>query len=320
MHIDQLFNRLRDHQFHSGSALAQQLGVTRARIWQQMANLEGMGVPIWRVRGRGYRLSPDFDVLQQEWLLANLADVQARIDQLQVVASISSTNAALMNAPLPGQGYSILTSEHQSAGRGRQGKPWITPMGTNIAVSFALARVPLARLEALSLCLGVALARVLEALGVADVRVKWPNDVYIGGAKVAGILVELKPQEDAAARLVVGLGVNLGHSFEASDLGQPSTHVNAHLPVPVGRNPFLARLIRVVMQSIDAHLAQGLAATLEHWPRFDYLHQQSVVITRPHQQCYGLAMGLDGSGRLLVQVEDEIQAFDHGEVSVRVQQ
>ncbi len=320
MQIDALVDLLREPGYHSGNDLAKQLGISRARVWQMIKHLESLGLPIWSVRGRGYRVAPDVSLLHRQNVLSVLsaARLTKRIENLQLVASINSTNAALLGA-LSGQtGYAILSSEHQYEGRGRQGRTWYTPMASNLACSFALASVPLVCLPGLSLSLGVAIADMLRKLGLAKAMVKWPNDIYLADAKVAGILVELRVKEDSSARLVIGVGMNVNHSLDSTLVARPTTHVNAHLPQAIERSTLLAYLIQAVVEASDRHLAQGMTWLHQQWPGFDYLLQREVRVHTNNAVLKGQAQGIDDQGRLMVLVNGQCQVFDHGEVSVRV--
>ena len=106
----------------------------------------------------------------------------------------------------------LLVAEQQTAGRGRHGRRWRSARGASLTFSLAvtLAR-PLRELPALSPLVGAALARSLRRLGVRRVRVKWPNDLLVGGAKLAGILIETRPIA-GATRAVIGVGINYRRS------------------------------------------------------------------------------------------------------------
>lgn len=318
MQIDGLVDLLRDGHYHSGNAMAVELGVTRARIWQMIQHLQAMGLPIWSVRGRGYRVAPEVSLLQRQRVTSELQAVQHRLESLQIVTDINSTNAALLGAVNGTKGYAVLSSEYQSAGRGRHGKDWLTPMASNLACSLALAAVPLHQLPALSVAIGLALAQMLRAIGIDRARVKWPNDIFIDDAKVAGVLVELRPREDSHARLVIGVGMNVNHSFAPTTLGRTTTHINAHLTSSIDRNDLLALLITTVIQAVDRHLQQGLSPVLTLWPALDYLQGKWVTVVRGVDQLSGWVQGIDAHGRLRVDCDGEPYSFDHGEVQVGV--
>lgn len=315
---EQVLETLRDGRYHSGSDIAKQIGGTRARVWQCIQQLQSWGVDIWRVRGRGYRLSPDVELIERTQVLAKLSKAtKAQLSVADFALDLPSTNAHLLEAPLHG-GFNLMVSEHQSAGKGRHGKTWLSPPAQNLSFSLAIQVDNLACLQALSLTVGLSVAHVLNDLGVAA-QVKWPNDIYIGGQKAAGILVELKTLEDRSAKVVIGIGLNVNSSFSQADIAQQSTHVNHWLAQPVRRTDLLVALLERLIGDVSQHVSQGRQALLASWPQYDWLAGQTVnVLKGSVVSQHGEAVGIDDQGNLLVRGEDDqLAIIAHGEVSVR---
>src|SRR5690606_4226150 len=131
----------------------------------------------------------------------------------------------------PVQGVAVLLAERQTAGRGRRGRHWASPLAANLYLS-ASRRYGggLARLGGLSLAAGTAVAEALRALGASGVQLKWPNDLVIGGRKLGGLLVEGSGEPAGAARAVVGLGLNVRMpETEGGRIDQPWTDLGAVL-------------------------------------------------------------------------------------------
>jgi BirA family transcriptional regulator, biotin operon repressor / biotin---[acetyl-CoA-carboxylase] ligase len=189
----------------------------------------------------------------------------------------------------------LVTAAAQSAGRGRQGRIWSAPAGHALLMSLVLRGAhPL-----LPLAAAVAVA---DAVG-ADAQIKWPNDVLVGGRKVAGILAEARPQEDWA---VLGIGVNVAVRVE--DL-PPELHGRA---ATLGRDPadvepFLATLLA----ALDRALSLPADRLLDAWRSRDALLGRPITWTAGR----GTAAGIDGEGRLVVELPDGGRtALDAGEV------
>ncbi|MFD1720877.1 biotin--[acetyl-CoA-carboxylase] ligase [Amnibacterium endophyticum] len=145
----------------------------------------------------------------------------ALVARLEVVERAGSTNADLVRAagddPEAWPAPAVLVTDHQTAGRGRQGRTWSAGAGDSLAISVLLdPGVPRERLGWLSLAAGAAMTRALRGLGV-EASAKWPNDVLIGGRKVCGVLAEALPD---GRRVVVGAGLN--HAGRAADLPVPT--------------------------------------------------------------------------------------------------
>jgi BirA family biotin operon repressor/biotin-[acetyl-CoA-carboxylase] ligase len=195
----------------------------------------------------------------------------------------------------------LVTAAEQTAGRGRQGRSWAAPPGRALLLSLVLRAPP----SLLPLCAAVAVAEAAEAVGGPGVaaRIKWPNDVLVNGRKVAGILVEARPQESWA---VLGIGLNVAVRPEdlpadlrrtAGTLGREPAHLEAAL------DALLAALERV--------LAKDTAAMLAAWRERDALAGREVAWSGGH----GIAGGVDGEGRLVVQLAGGGRtALDAGEV------
>ncbi|WP_119393753.1 biotin--[acetyl-CoA-carboxylase] ligase [Salinibius halmophilus] len=315
---EQVLEVLRDGRYHSGSEIAKQQGATRARVWQCIEQLQSWGIEIWRVRGKGYRLSPDMELVERSAVLALLEGVaREQLKLADFALDIPSTNSHLLECPSV-DGYSLMFAEHQSAGKGRHGRVWKSPLAQNLSFSIAKQVDHLSAIQALSLTVGQSVAQVLRDMGV-PVQLKWPNDVYIDGKKAAGILVELKTMEDRSAKVVIGVGVNVNASYKAEDIAQQSTHINEWLAKPISRTELLAKLLNQIIADVDDHLAGGREALLKKWSIFDWLHGKDVNLLRAGEVVEsGKAVGLDDLGSLLIENDDgEVSAIAHGEVSVR---
>lgn len=236
---------------------------------------------------------------------------------VEVVAQTGSTNADLLAraphlaAPL------LLVAEHQTAGRGRAGRSWLSEPGNSLTFSLAWRFADgLRGLAGLPLAIGVALAETLGRLG-QPVQLKWPNDVLKDGDKLAGILVETQALPDGAAWTIVGIGLNLVMPDALEDrIGRSAAAV-----------PWLARMDR---DALMAALLDGLADALSLFAqrgfgafaaRWNVLHawqgRPVVLLDRGEVQHEGLAAGVDDTGRLLLDTAGGRIAIVAGDVSLR---
>jgi BirA family biotin operon repressor/biotin-[acetyl-CoA-carboxylase] ligase len=197
----------------SGEALRAELGISRAAVWKHVQALRAAGYPIEGVTGGGYRLPPDEEdavlPLAPERLVRPGRRVGAR-DRLVVLRRVDSTNTwakRLAQAGCPAG--TAVVAEEQEAGRGRNGRGFLSPRG-GVYVSVVLRpRVPPAAAVRLTLAGAVAVAEAVEAVSALRPTIKWPNDVLLPGGKVAGVLLELAAAEDAVDFVVLGMGVNV---------------------------------------------------------------------------------------------------------------
>ena len=208
---------------------------------------------------------------------------------------VDSTNALAHTLALHGAPHgTLVTATEQTAGRGRQGRRWVAPPGSSLLCSLVLREVP----RLLPLAAGVAVAEVAGD----GARVKWPNDVLLGGRKLAGILVEGRPQE---AWAVLGIGINV--AVDVADLPEELRSQVATLRRAASEvDDVLAGLLGSLERWLAASEADVLGAVRER----DALLGQTVRWSAGA----GQASGIDGDGRLLVRTSRGSVALESGEV------
>ena len=314
----------------SGADLARAAGQTRAAVWKHVRALREGGVAIAARQGLGYALEQPLELLDADAIQSALpADARAALARLEVAWSLDSTNSELLRRETPAQGAAVLLAERQSGGRGRRGRDWASPLAANIYLSLARRfGGGLARLPGLSLVAGVASAEALHALGFADVRLKWPNDlVVIAGddrrRKLGGLLVEGGGEAAGPARAVIGLGLNVAMpAAAAAAIGQPwidlATLTDGRLAggrAP-SRNTVVAALLAHWLPALAQFDETGLEPFLDRYARFDALAGQPVLVHGSDGTRAGQALGLSGDGALRVRIGATEQLVHAGEVSV----
>ena len=313
-----VLNLLADGEVHSGESLGAALGVSRAAVWKQLQKLEPYGLALETVKGRGYRLSGGLCLLSREKILSALAAPDL-LHELLVCDQVDSTNARVLEMLEQGRGHGVaMLAEQQSAGRGRRGRSWVSPFAGGIHLSLGWqfsGGVQL--LEGLSLAVGVALARALAKFEVPDVRLKWPNDVWCGGRKLAGVLLELSGDLTDRCAVVVGIGLNVNLRGEtAADIDQPWTDLSRVTP-GIERNQLAVAMLDELLPLLQGYPECGFAAYREEWQRLDQFAGRQVCLRSAQQEWCGLACGVDPSGALLLEVEGERRRFHGGELSLR---
>lgn len=316
-----LLSRLADGHFHSGEDLAAAFGVSRAAVWKQLKRVgELPGVQLHAVRGRGYRLATPLELLDGEQLVTALAAWQPVLDDIELLPGVDSTNAYLMTRPAPaiGRGIAVL-AEHQTAGRGRRGRRWVSGYGRNLTLSLGWTfDLPMARLSGISLASGVALADALAGLGVQGLALKWPNDLYLAGRKLAGLLVEASGEANGPTRVVIGVGLNLALPAECADqIDQPWTDLTQQLGDCPPRNRIASAVLSGLLAAVQQYTEHGLAPFLGRWQSYDLYGGQSVQIQLGEQVITGRYVGLNADGNLLLDTADGPRTFAGGEVSLR---
>ncbi len=231
----------------------------------------------------------------------------ARLATLEVFPEIESTNSYLVQQPGPAPGdFRVAVTDNQTAGRGRQGKTWLSPPGSGLCLSMAYTfeRTP-RDLPALTLAIGLGVIDTLDALDVPGVQLKWPNDLIAGDGKLGGILTEAQSGEGGAMTVVTGVGVNL--RLDASlDLGDESA--GALRPVDVatyaGHAPaaerLAAMLIERLQQTFDAYEQDGFASFVRRWSSRDWLLGREFTVEWARRRVTGIGAGIAEDGALLV--------------------
>lgn len=317
----QLLRHLADGRFHSGEALAETLGVSRAAVWKQLKQLQQLpGIRFDAVRGRGYRLASPLSLLDEAGLREHAGESVRHLADIELLSEIDSTNAYLMarSAPPPGRGHACI-AEHQTAGRGRRGRRWVSGFGQNLTLSLAWTfDLPMAALSGLSLAAGVAVAEALRQAGVSGHGLKWPNDLYLDGRKLSGILVEASGESTGPTRVVIGVGINLAvDETSGGGIDQPWADLRDQLGQPPPRNRIAGLLLQELVSTCLRYGEEGLAPFLTEWQRHDLHLGCEVTLRLGEQAIHGRYVGLAEDGALLLETPAGRQAFQGGEVSLR---
>ena len=315
-----LLKILSDGHFHSGRELGVALGVGRSAIWQHVQILRDYGLDIYAVSGRGYRLSSALEWLSEAQIMAALpASARSLVAAIDLHMELESTNTYLMRAqvqPLPTG--TVCLAEYQSAGRGRRGRRWHSSFGANLCFSLVWRfNCGPDALSGLSLAVAVAVAQGLSSLGVTQPELKWPNDLYIEGRKLAGILLEMSGESSGVSRVVVGVGVNVGLPSTIDEpVDQPRVALNELLSTPVSRNHAAAVLIGMVVEALARFDKEGLAPFLPQWRQWDVMADRPVTLRQAQGAIEGVARGVDVSGALLIERGGETRRYMAGDVSL----
>ncbi|MGH8121888.1 MAG: biotin--[acetyl-CoA-carboxylase] ligase [Rudaea sp.] len=306
----------------SGSALAARLHVTRAAVWKQIEALRALGAPIVAAAGSGYRLAWPFDLLDAARIRGELdSAARARLHVLDVHWQIDSTNTQLLRSADTGtHELEACFAEMQSAGRGRRGRAWQSPLGGNLYFSL-LRRFEhgMGALAGLSLAVGVAVIDALNDCGVTEVGLKWPNDVLAQGRKLAGVLVELGGEFLGPCHAVIGIGINLRLSAAArARIDQPAIDLATLMNgTPPSRNRLGGRLLARLIAVLDRFAAHGFTALHADYARHDLLCGRQIRVLSAGDECHGVAAGVDARGALILRRGRALAHYDSAEVSVR---
>jgi len=315
-----LLRLLADGKFHSGQKIGSIMGISRAAVWKHIQCLETLGLEVHAVSGRGYRLARPLELLDDETIRVQLsAQSKALLSRLEIHHELSSTNSYLMQLAAAGSpgGFACLT-EQQSAGRGRRGRQWFSPFGSNIYLSLLWRfQDGASRLGGLSLAIAVAVMRGLSAVGFTEGGLKWPNDILVDDKKLAGILVEVAGESNGPCYAVIGIGVNVDMPGPDNGFIDQSWTDLRRSGVSAGRNEIAGHVLNEILQAIPEYQEYGLDAFRDEWQRWDLVTGKTVRIIHGDTVNYGVARGIDERGLLLLQDENGVHHYASGEVSIR---
>ena len=233
---------------------------------------------------------------------------------LYLQTTSSTQDAARAEAERGGPVGTAVLAEEQTAGRGRLGRAWVSPAGKNIHVTLVM-RPPAPKLRVLSIVSPVAIAEALEGIGLAP-RLKWPNDVLVGGRKIAGILIETELSGDAVKYALVGIGLNVNIDVEATpEIAGIATSVRREL----GRDTSREELLAALLNAFEVRYEQALAgdAVFQAWrSRLETLGRR-VRATLGERVEEGVAEDVDAEGNLLVRRDDgSLAVVEAGDVTL----
>lgn len=246
-------------------------------------------------------------------IAAALGALAPRFD-VDVLAECGSTNARLLERAEAGAASgTVIAAERQTAGRGRMGRAWFSAPGDSLTFSL-LWRFPRGTsLGGLSLAVGVALAETLAVLAPSAVALKWPNDVLLGGRKLAGVLIELVP--GAANAAVIGIGLNLRLP---ADMPEDLRGQAAALAVDVPGSELLGRLLAALLGVLEEFAAGGFVALRERWlRRCAHLDRPVRILSEFSVPVEGRCVGVDVDGALMIETAVCVQRILSGDVSLR---
>ncbi|MBU2205030.1 bifunctional biotin--[acetyl-CoA-carboxylase] ligase/biotin operon repressor BirA [Rheinheimera muenzenbergensis] len=314
----QLLNALAAGEFQSGQILADMLGLSRTAVANHIKQLQQLGLDIYKVKGRGYCLSEPLTLLDA-----------AKINQLRpagcadiLVQHITdSTNSQLMQKVQDGvvtqPGYTIV-AEAQTAGRGRRGRTWYSPFAASLYFSmYWRLEQGIQAAMGLSLVVAIAIARMLKQQYQVEAKVKWPNDVYVDGKKLCGILVELAGQAHAGCDVIIGIGMNIRLPQQALDnIDQQYVDLAGACEAVIDRNLLVAMLQQQLSGLLTEFSSKGFSGFVEEFGQYNQYHNQEVKLIGSNE-IKGICLGVDQQGALLIKTTEGVQAYFGGELSLR---
>lgn len=308
----------------SGQALAEKLGVTRPAIWKWIKRLIQHGFPVEAAGNRGYFIRDHYDFASPPQIADHLTtDFMGRYILYAPETGSTNDDAKTLMDACPGlpEG-TLLLAESQSRGRGRLSRQWVSPRGGIFMSLILYPSLPPARIPALSLVAGYSVCLAIQSGFGLEAKLKWPNDVLIGGRKVAGLLCELRGELDKIMGIVVGIGINA--NIDPSDLPRDAAYPAASLQQVLGRKVDKSALIASVLNHFEQLYVRFTENGLEPLlpgilGNLAYVGQQVTVKRAGTSEVQtGTVVGIDPEGRLVLDLGNSLRvALEAGELTLR---
>ena len=285
-----------------------------------MQGLKAFDMDILSVKGKGYCLPHPIELFDGR-ALNKAVGAHPHVERIDVFFVIESTNEYLLDklSTTNVHGHVVL-AEFQTAGKGRRGNQWLSPMASGLCLSMAWHfETSPASLMALSLASAVAVLRALHKFKIKKTGLKWPNDIICDGRKLGGILLESRIEAAGACDVVLGLGLNLNLPAALCDsLEQVITDIRRNCAVPPSRNALAITVIEELACMLRQYAEAGFAPFIAEWRGHDCLQGRQVQLNlADHSQLTGEVLGIDENGLLQMRIDGKIKKFTSGELSVR---
>ena len=306
--------------FVSGQELCNRFGVSRTAVWKVINQLKKEGYRIEAVQNKGYHMVSSPDLLSKYELESRL-DTQWLGKEIVYKEVVGSTNAEVRKLAEDGAKDGLLVvADSQTQGKGRRGRIWESPKGTNLYFSMLLKpEFEPDKASMITLVAAYSVAKVIRETTGLDAKIKWPNDIVVDKKKVCGILTEMSMERDYIHHVVVGIGINVNEEKFPEELEEMATSLKKEKGCLVSRANLLSAILLQFEEDYLKFLAmEDLGPFLDEYNKILVNKGALVKVLDPKGEFSGIAGGIGADGRLIVFKENgQIEAVYAGEVSVR---
>jgi len=317
---DSILQALQQQGRVSGEQLGKKFNVSRTAVWKHVNELRRIGYEIDSSPRTGYSFvkSPDL-VIPAEIALGLHTSIMGR--RILYREEVTSTQDEAGEAARRGAEEGVIViSERQTKGRGRKGRLWASPPREGVYFSTILRpNLRPNQIIQIPLIAGVAVCKAIRRVTPLEPRIKWPNDITVGGKKVGGILAEMSCDIDRVNHIVLGIGVNV--NTQCSLLPEPTRGIATSLAERCGEYVSRVRLVQCLLAEFDAlyskFLASGFDTPRGEWKALDNTIGSWVKVNDGKEEIKGKALDIDEEGFLLVRKENgDVKRIISGDVSL----
>ena len=293
----------------SGEIISSKLGITRAAVWKHINELRAMGYDISSSQKEGYRLKKTSSKLLPYEVLKKL---KTRFigKKMRYLESTPSTNWVGKQICSEGEVEKmhglVIIAEEQTGGIGRMGRAWVSPSG-GIWITIVLKpRIPIDHVFMVTMAGSIAVARAIRKEYDLGALIKWPNDIFIGNKKVAGLLLELSAEADTIHHCLLGIGIDVNVPLNqfSPELQKEITSISAELGHEADRATFLARILKEFENRFLLIESGEYDAIVREWKSLSCTLEQRVHITTMKNSFEGDAIDIDEYGALIIRKDN----------------
>lgn len=303
----------------SGQEICNKFGVSRTAVWKSINQLKEAGYEIEAVQNKGYHIVSVPDVMD-ETELQSIRTTQWAGQEIFYFDTIDSTNTKAKELAENGYpGGTLVVADQQLAGRGRRGRGWESPAGSGIFMTLLLKPdMNPNHASMLTLVAALATAKAITEVTGTETKIKWPNDIVIGGRKICGILTEMSAQFDYINHIVIGIGINVHNESFPEEIAQTASS----LLIECKRRFHRADIIEKFLEHFEKYYAvfletEDLSGLIREYNAILVNMQKNVRVLDPKEPFEGKAMGITKNGELIVDTWESRKLVSSGEVSVR---
>jgi BirA family biotin operon repressor/biotin-[acetyl-CoA-carboxylase] ligase len=313
---------LSDGNFHSGEKMAADIGCSRVTVWKSISELKSLGINIFSVKKKGYRLPKKISFFNIENIHRELGELNQFVN-LELLNVTDSTNKYLNASVNVKPHASVVIANIQTKGKGRRGRSWQASVGESLAMSILWKFDKGASgLSGLSLSVGVAIQRLMKKIGINNSFLKWPNDLLIlegdNYFKLAGVLIELQGDLESRCSAVIGVGLNYDLSSDIlKNIDQPATNIKKYLKSDIDLNQLSAMLIKEIMNALSEFENNGFLSVKEEWLSYNAFKEKTISFIKSGGEIItGQIVDVENDGALKILQNNGIrETLISGEVS-----
>ena len=318
---EKILRLLRENdEYISGQAICESLGVSRTAVWKVIKQLKNEGYEIDSVSNKGYHLTTSPDVMSE-------AEISSRLDteflgkKLYYFETIDSTNEYLKHLPEEETVHgTVCIGDHQSAGKGRLGRTWLSPRGSSIYISYLLKPdIEPANASMLTIVAALSVAKAINKVTGLDTSIKWPNDIVVNSKKVCGILTEMTADMDRIERVIIGIGINVNMESFDDSIKDMATSLRIESGMVVKRADIIINMLKTFEEYYSMFVkTEDLSLLLDDYNSILVNRGKEVRIIERDKEWAATAVSMNKLGELIVNDNEGKEVnIRSGEVSVR---